>query len=97
GHANEGAHWRGAIGLLLWAALIAGVLALFIERYATEAWLDDRKMILVVVSLLVLTAAGRTLVPTHTVAVYYAPIAAIEMVLTVMLGWRIARRSHSTG
>ena len=97
GLANEGADWRGAIGLLLWAALIAGVLALFIERYATEAWLDDRKMILVVVSLLVLTAAGRTLVPTHTVAVYYAPFAAIAMMLTVLVGGRTALATQIAG
>ena len=97
GLANEGADWRGAIGLLLWAALIAGVLALFIERYATEAWLDDRKMILVVVSLLALTAAGRTLVPTHTVAVYYAPFAAIAMMLTVLVGGRTALATQIAG
>jgi len=34
GLANEGTDWRGAIGLVLWAGLIAGVLALFLERYA---------------------------------------------------------------
>ncbi|HEV8470944.1 MAG TPA: HDIG domain-containing protein [Candidatus Limnocylindria bacterium] len=97
GLANEGTDWRGAIGLLLWAALIAGVLALFIERYATDAWLDDRKMILVVLSLLALTAAGRTLVPTHTVAVYYAPFAAIAMMLTVLVGGRTALATQIAG
>ncbi len=65
GLANEGVDWRGAIGLLIWAGLIAGVLALFIERFATEAWLDDRKMILVILSLLAITAAGRALIPGH--------------------------------
>src|SRR5439155_1048059 len=67
GLANEGTDWRGAVGLLLWAGLIAFVLALFIERYATEAWLDDRKMVLVILSLLAITAAGRTLVPAQLI------------------------------
>jgi hypothetical protein len=97
GLANEGSDWRGAIGLLLWAALIAGVLALFLQRHATEAWLDDRKMILVVLSLLALTAAGRALVPTHTVAVYYAPFAAIAMMLTVLVGGRTALATQIAG
>src|SRR5207247_1263840 len=90
GLANEGNDWRGAIGLLLWAGLIAGVLALFLERYATEAWLEDRKMILVILSLVALTAAGRSLVPGHTIAVYFAPFAAVAMMLTVLVGGRTA-------
>src|SRR5467141_618067 len=97
GLANEGNDWRGAIGLLLWAGLIAGVLALFLERYATEAWLEDRKMILVILSLVAITAAGRTLVPTHTVAVYYAPFAAIAMMLTVLVGGRTALATQIAG
>ena len=97
GLANESSDWRGAIGLLLWAALIAGVLALFLQRHATEAWLDDRKMILVILSLLALTAAGRALVPTHTVAVYYAPFAAIAMMLTVLVGGRTALATQIAG
>ena len=97
GLANEGNDWRGAIGLILWAFLIAGVLALFLERYATEAWLDDRKTILVVLSLVALTAAGRTLVPGHTVAVYFAPFAAIAMMLTVLVGGRTALATQIAG
>jgi putative nucleotidyltransferase with HDIG domain len=97
GLANEGNDWRAALGLLLWAGLIAGVLALFLERYATEAWLDDRKMILVILSLLALTAAGRTLVPGHTVAVYFAPFAAVAMMLTVLVGGRTALATQIAG
>ncbi len=97
GLANESSDWRGAVGLLLWAGLIAGVLALFLQRHATEAWLDDRKMILVILSLLALTAAGRALVPTHTVAVYYAPFAAIAMMLTVLVGGRTALATQIAG
>jgi cyclic-di-AMP phosphodiesterase PgpH len=97
GLANEGNDWRGAIGLLLWAGLIAGVLALFLERYATEAWLDDRKTILVILSLVALTAAGRALVPGHTVAVYFAPFAAIAMMLTVLVGGRTALATQIAG
>jgi cyclic-di-AMP phosphodiesterase PgpH len=97
GLANEGNDWRGAIGLLLWAGLIAGVLALFLERYATEAWLEDRKMILVILSLVALTAAGRALVPGHTIAVYFAPFAAIAMMLTVLVGGRTALATQIAG
>ena len=97
GLANEGVDWRGAIGLLIWAGLIAGVLALFIERFATEAWLDDRKMILVILSLLAITAAGRALIPGHTVLVYFAPFAAIAMTLTVLVGGRTALATQIAG
>ena len=97
GLANEGNDWRGAIGLLLWAGLIAGVLALFLQRYATEAWLEDRKMILVILSLLAITAAGRSLVPGHTIAVYFAPFAAIAMMLTVLVGGRTALATQIAG
>ena len=97
GLANEGNDWRGAIGLVLWAGLIAGVLALFLERYATEAWLEDRKMILVILSLVAITAAGRALVPGHTIAVYFAPFAAVAMMLTVLVGGRAALATQIAG
>jgi len=97
GLANESNDWRGAIGLLLWAGLIAGVLALFLERYAPEAWLEDRKMILVILSLVAITAAGRALVPGHTIAVYFAPFAAIAMMLTVLVGGRTALATQIAG
>jgi putative nucleotidyltransferase with HDIG domain len=97
GLANEGIDWRGAIGLVIWSALIAIVLALFIERYATEAWLDDRKMILVLLSLLAITAAGRSLVPGHTVLAYFAPFAAVAMMLTVLVGGRTALATQIAG
>lgn len=97
GLANEGNDWRGAIGLLIWSGLIAGVLALFLERYAPEAWLEDRKMILVILSLVAITAAGRALVPGHTIAVYFAPFAAIAMMLTVLVGGRTALATQIAG
>jgi putative nucleotidyltransferase with HDIG domain len=97
GLANEGTDWRGAIGLVLWAGLIAGVLALFLERYATEAWLEDRKVILVILSLVAITAAGRALVPGHTIAAYFAPFAAIAMMLTVLVGGRTALATQIAG
>ena len=90
GLSNEGVDWRGALGLILWAGLVAGVLALFMERYATEAWLDDAKMILVILSLFATTLASRALLPAHPVLVYYAPFAAVAMLLTVLVGGRTA-------
>jgi hypothetical protein len=97
GLANEGIDWRGAIGLILWAGLIAAVLALFVERYATDAWLDDRKMVLVLLSLVALTAAGRALIPGHAVLAYFGPFAAVAMMLTVLVGGRTALATQIAG
>jgi hypothetical protein len=96
GLSKEETDWRGAVGLLMWAGLIAGVLALFVERYATEAWLDDRKMILVVLSLLALTVAGRSLA-SGPLLVYFAPFAAVAMMLTVLVGGRTALATQIAG
>src|SRR2546423_13546144 len=60
------------------------------ERYATEAWLDDRKMTLVILALFVRTMASRALLPAHPVLVYYAPFAVVAMLLTVLVGGRTA-------
>ena len=97
GLSSEGIDWRGAGGLLLWAVLISVVLALFFQRYAREAWLEDRKMILVLLSLLALTAVGRSLVPGHTVLVYFAPFAAVAMMLTVLVDGRTALATQIAG
>jgi hypothetical protein len=78
------------VGLIVWAFLVAGVVGLFIERYAEEAWADDRKLVLVGLSLVALVAVGRVLVPSHTLAVYFAPFAAVAMMLTVLVGGRTA-------
>jgi putative nucleotidyltransferase with HDIG domain len=97
GLVNPGIDWKSALGLLSWALLIAGVIALFVERYATEAWSDDRKLIVVGLSLVVLTAAGRALIPGHTVAVYFVPFAAVAMMLTVLVGGRAALATQIGG
>ena len=97
GLVDPGIDWKSAIGLLSWALLIAGVIALFIERYAQEAWSDDRKLIVVGLSLVVITAAGRALIPGHTVAVYFVPFAAVAMMLTVLVGGRAALAMQIAG
>jgi putative nucleotidyltransferase with HDIG domain len=97
GLVNPGIDWKSAVGLLIWALMIAGVVALFIERYAEEAWADDRKMMIVGLSLVVLTAAGRALIPGHTVAVYFVPFAAVAMVLTILVGGRTALATQIAG
>ncbi len=97
GLVNPGIDWKSAVGLLSWALLIAGVVALFIERHATEAWSDDRKLIVVGLSLVVITAAGRALIPGHTVAVYFVPFAAVAMMLTILVSGRAALATQIAG
>ena len=97
GLVNTGIDWPGAVGLTLWAVLIAAVLALFVERYATEAWNDDSKMIVVALSLLAVTVAARVLVPGHTLLVYFIPFAAVAMIITVLVGGRTALATQIAG
>lgn len=85
------------IGLIGWAFLVATVLGLFIERYAEEAWADDRRLILVGLSLVALVTAGRVLVPSHTLSMYFAPYAAVAMTLTVLVGGRTALATQIAG
>ncbi len=97
GLVNTGTDWRGAVGLTLWAILIAAVLGLFVERFATEAWNDDRKMILVATALLAVTVTARALSPTHTLLVYFLPFAAVAMIITVLVGGRTALATQIAG
>jgi putative nucleotidyltransferase with HDIG domain len=97
GLVNTGIDWPGAVGLTIWAVLIAAVLALFIERYATEAWNDTNKMIVVTLSLLAVTIAARVLIPTHTLLVYFIPFAAVAMIITVLVGGRTALATQIAG
>ena len=97
GLVNTGIDWQGAVGLTVWAVLISSVLALFIQRYATEAWNDDRKMILVMLSLLAVTVTARALVPGHTLLVYFIPFAAVAMIITVLVGGRTALATQIAG
>jgi putative nucleotidyltransferase with HDIG domain len=97
GLSSTGIDWQGALGLGLWAVLIAGVLGLFTERYATEAWNDDRKLMLVILALLAVTVATRALVPGHTLLVYFVPYAAAAMTLTVLVSGRAALATQIAG
>ena len=97
GLVDPGIDWKSAVGLLIWALIIAGVLALFVERYAEEAWSDDRKLMVIGLSLVALTAAGRALIPGHTVAVYFVPFAAVAMMLTILVGGRTALATQIAG
>ncbi|MDE3101744.1 MAG: HDIG domain-containing protein [Chloroflexota bacterium] len=97
GLVDGGPDWALAIGLAGWAFLVAGVLALFVERYAEEAWADDHKLVLVGLSLTFLVAVARVLVPTHSLSVYYVPWAAVAMMLTVLVGGRTALATQIAG
>ena len=97
GLVNTGIDWQSAVGLTLWAVLIAAVLALFMERYAPEAWVEDSKMVLVAFSLLAVTLAARALIPGHTLLVYFIPFAAVAMIITVLVGGRTALATQIAG
>ena len=98
GLVNTGIDWPGAVGLTVWAVLISSVLALFVQRYATEAWNDDRKMVLVMLSLLVVTVTARALIPGgQTLLVYFIPFAAVAMIITVLVGGRTALATQIAG
>jgi hypothetical protein len=84
------------LGHVMWALLIAGVLALFIERYAEEAWADDRRLVLIGLSVVVLVAVGRAVAP-GTLTLYFAPFAAVAMMLTVLVGGRTALATQIAG
>jgi putative nucleotidyltransferase with HDIG domain len=97
GLVSTGVDWPNALGLTVWAVLIAAVLALFVERYATEAWNDDRKMALVVLTLLVVTVTARALLPGSPLLVYFIPFAAVAMIITVLVGGRTAIATQIAG
>ncbi|HLQ04795.1 MAG TPA: HDIG domain-containing protein [Verrucomicrobiae bacterium] len=97
GLSSPGIDWPGALGLIIWALLIAGVLGLFAERYAIEAWNDDRKLTLVALTLLAVTVVTRALVPGHTLLVYFIPYAAAAMTLTVLVSGRAALAAQVAG
>ena len=84
------------LGHLGWALLIAGVLGLFIERYAEETWADDRRLVLVGLSVVALVAVGRVVAP-GTLTLYFAPFAAVAMMLTVLAGGRTALATQIAG
>ena len=97
GLSTAGIDWPGALGLLLWAILVAGVLGLYVERYATEAWNDDRRLILIALTLLTLTVVTRAFVPGHTLLIYLIPYAAAAMTLTVLVSGRAALATQIAG
>lgn len=97
GLSSTGLDLPAAVGLILWALLTAWVLGLFAERYATEAWTDDRKLALVALSLFLLTVVTRALVPGHTLLVYFIPYAAAAMTLTVLVSGRAAIAAQIAG
>ena len=97
GLVNTGLDLPAAIGLIIWALLVAWALGLFAERYATEAWKDDRRLTLMALALFTLTVTTRALVPGHTLLVYFVPFAAVAMTLTVLVSGRAALATQIAG
>ena len=97
GLVNTGLDLPAALGLIIWALLVAWVLGLYAERYATEAWNDDRKLALVALALFAMTVVSRALVPGHTLLAYFVPYAAVAMTLTVLVSGRAALATQIAG
>ncbi|HET7699628.1 MAG TPA: HDIG domain-containing protein [Candidatus Limnocylindria bacterium] len=97
GLSKAGFDWTTALGLIIWALLVAGVIGLFAERYAVEAWNDDRKLALVTLSLVTVTVVTRALVPGHTLLMFFMPYAAAAMTLTVLVSGRAALAAQIAG
>ena len=97
GLVNTGLDLPAAVGLIIWALLVAWVLGLYAERYATEAWNDDRKLALVALALFAMTVVSRALVPGHTLLAYFVPYAAVAMTLTVLVSGRAALATQIAG
>ncbi len=97
GLSKAGFDWSSALGLIIWALLVAAVIGLFAERCAVEAWNDDRKLALVALSLFTVTVVTRALVPGHTLLVYLIPYAAAAMTLTVLVSGRAALAAQIAG
>ena len=97
GLVNTGLDLPAAIGLIVWALLVAWVLGLFAERFATEAWKDDRRLSLMALALFAMTVTTRALVPGHTLLVYFVPFAAVAMTLTVLVSGRAALATQIAG
>ncbi len=68
-----------------------------VGRFATEAWNDNNKMIVVALSLLAVTISARVLIPSHTLLVYFIPFAAVAMIITVLVGGRTALATQIAG
>ncbi len=90
GLADSGVDWKGVVGLIAWALLVAAALGLYVQRYAPDAWGDDRKLALVALTLFVVTVALRAVVPGHTLLVYFLPYAAAAMMLAVLVSGHAA-------
>src|SRR6185503_7212591 len=97
GLVNTGLDLPAAVGLIVWALLVAWVLGLFAERFATEAWKDDRRLSLMALALFAMTVTTRALVPGHTLLVYFVPFAAVAMTLTVLVSGRAALATQIAG
>ena len=90
GLSSAGVDWKGALGLMLWAALVSTMFTLYLERFQPDVWQNTRELAVAVSALLITVAFGRALIPGHTLAVYYIPFAALGMTLSVLVGARTA-------
>ena len=90
GLANPGIDWKGGIGMLLWAVLVATMLTLYLERFEPTLWRDTRKLVVAVGALFITVGFSRALIPGHQLAVYFLPFAALGMTLSVLIEPRTA-------
>ncbi len=90
GLSNVGIDWRSALGLILWAALVATMYAFYLDRFQPDVWRDARRLVVAAGALLLALAASRALIPGHALLVYFVPYAAVGMALSILIGGRTA-------
>jgi putative nucleotidyltransferase with HDIG domain len=87
---SPGVDWKVAVGLLLWALLVAAMFALYLQRFQPEVWADTRKVAVAGGALIFVVALSRAVPPTGTLLPYFIPYAAVGLALSSLIGGRTA-------
>ncbi|TMC49634.1 MAG: HDIG domain-containing protein, partial [Chloroflexi bacterium] len=77
---------REVAGLWLFAALLAGVIAFHFGSQPARAWVEWRRVMLVIGLVAVSVLAAKLMVPQHALQPYLVPLPAVAMILALVFG-----------